>query len=135
MAAACYAHPDCVSCLIDAGADVKYAYSGDNATIIYMTVLCFSDPQTCYDFEEGHVIRTVQLLLDAGAPWNTPANGWTALQMLQDMDMSAVDGKVKQERDGIIDLLQTQSRSGYSDDDNESYCGETKNLNLTRRVQ
>ena len=142
MAAACYAHPDCVSCLIDAGADVKYAYSGDNATIIYMTVLCFSNPQTYYDFEEGHVVRTVQLLLDAGAPWNTPANGHisngrTALQMLQDMDMSAVDDKVKRERDGIIDLLQTQSRSEYSDDDSESYgtVANTKNLNLKRRVQ
>lgn len=34
MAAACYRQPDCVRLLIDAGANTKYAYSGDNATVI-----------------------------------------------------------------------------------------------------
>jgi ankyrin repeat protein len=112
MAAACYRHPDCVRRLIDAGSDVEYAYPGDNASIIYMTAYCFSKDadEGNLDFEEGSVIRTVELLLDAGAPANAPQidheTGRTksALQVLQDMLPS--DDKVRRERGGLIALLQ-----------------------------
>eukprot|EP00985_Skeletonema_marinoi_P009676 scaffold4506_cov82-Skeletonema_marinoi.AAC.1 len=112
MAAACYRHPDCVRRLIDAGSDVEYAYPGDNASIIYMTAYCFSKDadEGNLDFEEGSVIRTVELLLEAGAPANTTqidhATGRTksALQVLQ--EMTPFDDKVRRERDGLIALLQ-----------------------------
>ena len=51
MAAACYRHPDCVRRLIDAGADVEYADSVDNASVIYMTALCFSKDADKEDFD------------------------------------------------------------------------------------
>ncbi len=102
-----------------------------------MAACSFSKSKPEYDyFEEGHVICTVELLLNAGAPWNIPFNGKTALQLLQNMDMSVVDDKVESERDGIIELLQSksleleelqssESESEYdeenSDDDNGSY--------------
>ncbi len=78
MDAACYRHPDCVRRLIDAGADVAYSYpgpNGPNGTIIYMTASCFSQDADDgdLDFEEGSVIRTVGLLLEAGAPANKPS--------------------------------------------------------------
>ena len=74
MATACYRHPDCVRRFIDTGADVKYAYPGDNAIIIYMTSYCFSKDadEGDLDFEEGSVINTVELLLEAGVPANSP---------------------------------------------------------------
>ncbi|KAL7456877.1 hypothetical protein ACHAWC_008335, partial [Mediolabrus comicus] len=148
MAAAYYAHPDCVSCLIGAGADVRYGHCGYYVTIIYLAACSFSESEPG-DFEEGDVIRTIELLLDAGAPCDIPFNGKTALQLVQDMDTSVVDDKVESERDGIIDLLlsklleleelqSAESESEYdeenSDDDNSSYdeyeeSGEEENSN------
>eukprot|EP00984_Skeletonema_dohrnii_P004632 scaffold1635_cov124-Skeletonema_dohrnii-CCMP3373.AAC.6 len=117
MAAACYRHPDCVRRLIDEGADVEYAYPGDNATIIGMTAYCFSKDadEGNLDFEEGSVIRTVELLLEAGAPANTPqidhetGRTKTALQVLQ--EMLPFDDKVRRERDGLIALLHRDEES------------------------
>ncbi|KAK1740864.1 ankyrin repeat domain-containing protein, partial [Skeletonema marinoi] len=117
MAAACRRHPDCVRRLIDEGADVEYAYPGDNASIIGMTAYCFSkdDDEGNLDFEEGSVIRMVELLLEAGAPANTPqidhetGRTETALQVLQGMLPS--DDKVRRERDGLIALLQRDEES------------------------
>ena len=123
MAAACHRNPDCVRYLIDAGADIMYRYSGDNATIIYMTALCFSkdaEEEGEDFFEEGSVIRTVKLLLDAGAPGNTPSlytdsktgeyegDSRTALQLLIGMPVDT-EGKVRRERDGLIMLLQDEN--------------------------
>lgn len=119
MAASCYRNPDCVRRLIEAGADVSYKYSGDNATVIYMTVYVFWKDSEEYDhenfFEEGSVIRTVKLLLDAGAPGNTRSTsfdcvvgvGKTALQVLLGMSVGT-GGKIRRERDGLIMLLQDQ---------------------------
>jgi len=116
MAASCYRNPDCVRRLIEVGADVDYRYTGDNATIVYMTALCFSkdaEKEGEDFFEEGSVIRTVKLLLDAGASGNTPSypgeyegDSRTALQLL--IGMSVAEGKVRRERDGLIMLLQDE---------------------------
>ena len=119
MAAACHRNPDCVRRLIEVGADVDYRYSGDNATIVYMTAYCFSkDAEEEGEgedlFEEGSVIRTVKLLLDAGSPGNTPSytgeyegDSRTALQLLIGMSVDT-EGKVRRERDGLIMLLQDE---------------------------
>jgi hypothetical protein len=111
MAAACYHNPDCVRRLIEAGADVKYVYPGDNASVIYMAASGLKEVEEGnLDFEEGSVVRTVELLLEAGAPGNTPCidrvtyRTKTALQCLQ--DMLPFDGKVERERNGLIALLQ-----------------------------
>ena len=103
VAAACFRHPDCVRRLIDAGADVEYSYPGNNETIIHMTAYCFSKDaeEGVLDFEEGSVIRTVELLLEAGAPAET-----SALQLLQELQTS--DDKVRRERDGLITFLQQE---------------------------
>jgi hypothetical protein len=112
MAAACYRHPDCVRRLIDAGANVEYVYPGDNASVIYMAAYCFSkdvEEDHDLDFEEGSVVRTVELLLEAGAPGNTPcidretSRTKTALQVLQ--GMLPFNDKVERERAGLIALL------------------------------
>jgi len=112
IAAACYRHPDCVRRLIDAGADVEYAYRGINGGIIHMTAYSFSKDadEGDFHFEEGSVIRTVELLLEAGAPVDVETSrGKTALQLLQDMLPS--DDKVRRERDGLIALLQRDEES------------------------
>mmetsp|Transcript_17323 Transcript_17323/g.34589 ORF Transcript_17323/g.34589 Transcript_17323/m.34589 type:complete len:150 (-) Transcript_17323:97-546(-) len=112
MAAACRRHPDCVCRLIDAGADVEYAYRGINGGIIHMTAYSFSKnaDEGDFHFEEGSVIRTVELLLEAGAPVDVETSrGKTALQLLQDMLPS--DDKVRRERDGLIALLQRDEES------------------------
>eukprot|EP00984_Skeletonema_dohrnii_P007250 scaffold2623_cov78-Skeletonema_dohrnii-CCMP3373.AAC.1 len=63
-----------------------------------------------FHFEEGSVIRTVELLLEAGAPVDVETSrGKTALQLLQDMLPS--DDKVRRERDGLIALLQRDEES------------------------
>ena len=118
LAAACYRHPECVRRLIEAGADTKYAYSGDNATVVYMTVYCFVKDVEKNDgidfFQEGSVISTVELLLAAGAPGHVHVrqiNGSadkTALSVLKNLRSTmsvGVRGKVKRERAGLIDLL------------------------------
>ena len=104
MAAACFRHPDCVRRLIDAGADVDCAYPENNRTIIHLTAYYFWEhaEDEVLDFEEGSVIRTVRLLLEAGAPVET-----SALRLLQ--QLQPVDDKVRRERDGLITLLQQES--------------------------
>jgi len=112
MAAACYRQLDCVRRLINAGADAKYVYPGDNASVIFMLAYCFSKDikEGDFDFVEGSVVRTVELLLEAGAPGNTAcivhgtSRRKTALQVLQ--GMLAFNEKVRRERDGLIALLQ-----------------------------
>ena len=96
---------DCVRRLIDAGADVDCAYPENNRTIIHMTAYYFWEhaEDEVLDFEEGSVICTVRLLLEAGAPVET-----SALRLLQ--ELQPVDDKVRRERDGLITLLQ-QERS------------------------
>mmetsp|Transcript_24194 Transcript_24194/g.52170 ORF Transcript_24194/g.52170 Transcript_24194/m.52170 type:complete len:197 (+) Transcript_24194:181-771(+) len=117
VAAACFRHPDCVRRLIDAGADTSYAYSGDNATIIYMAVICFKKDVEGYGeeddifFDEGSLIRTVKLLLGAGAPGHTKqddgsSSSKTALQVLRGMSIGVAMEAIKRERDGLIALLQ-----------------------------
>ena len=68
-AAACYAHTECARILIAAGADVAYAYSGDNATIVYMMCLVFSHLSSVE--EPGQYAETLTLLLASGAPRDT----------------------------------------------------------------
>lgn len=77
-----------------------------------MTALCFAKDFEEYGeefYEEGSVIRVFELL-GAGAPGHTPqcdgiGKSETALGMLQGMVVGA-RGKVKEERDGLIALLQ-----------------------------
>ena len=68
-AAACYAHPECARILIAAGANVAHAYSGDNATIVYMMCLVFSNLSSVE--VQGQYVETLTLLLASGAPRDT----------------------------------------------------------------
>ena len=81
MAAACFAHPECVRALVKAGADVTYAYAGDNANCVYMLALCFTGNLTedAYSMEaslQEHSapwVRTLDLLLGYGAAPDQPS--------------------------------------------------------------
>lgn len=113
MAAACYGRVDCVKRLISAGANVNCSYVGDNATMIYMLVYVFSrEVEENGDgedvFEQGSKIRTIEVLLEAGAPCNVPNiwDGKNALDILNEMNVDGMD-RARRERDGLIAILQS----------------------------
>ena len=113
MAAACYGRVDCVKRLISAGANVNCSYVGDNATVIYMLVYCFSrEVEENGDgedvFEQGSKIRTIEVLLEAGAPSNVPniLDGKNAPDVLNEMNVDGMD-RARRERDGLIAILQS----------------------------
>jgi ankyrin repeat protein len=115
MAAACYGQFECVERLIEAGAHIHYTCSGDNSTVIYMTAYCFKSDVAemtdgAYWIEEGSRIRTVELLLNAGAPSNTPcsASNKTALQVLREMD---VHGLKRAQRERWHDCIASERQS------------------------
>jgi len=109
MASAIFAQPECTRLLISYGADVTYAFTGANASVLYMMAHCFrlGLPGVAEDFfGEGDYILAADLLIHAGAPINTRnwESGTTALDELQQMQV--IPGtKKSRERDGLISLL------------------------------
>jgi hypothetical protein len=106
IASACYSQPECARLLIQYGADVTYAYNGDNATLLYMMAYCFCDGEALY-FNEGDYILTADILINAGAPITERSDGRTALEVLQEMQVAPGTAACR-ERDGLMSLLQRQ---------------------------
>lgn len=67
IANASFAKPECTRLLIQAGGNVQYVYSGDNASVLFMLAHCFSD-RTQNMYCPGDYILAADLLVEAGAP-------------------------------------------------------------------
>jgi ankyrin repeat protein len=104
MAAACYGRPCAFEKLISAGASVNR-----NPHILDMMTSCFCEGYCSYGkeygmpgFKEGNVIRTLELLLDAGfVGIGKPVE---AIENLRKMKVGELD--ILRERDGLIALLE-----------------------------
>ena len=76
MAAACFAHPECVRTLCAAGADATYAYPGDNANCARMLAYCFrgrardkaDELEASLAVRAGPYVRALALLIAALRP-------------------------------------------------------------------
>ena len=116
MAAACFAHPECVRALVKAGADVTYAYAGDNANCVYMLALCFTGSLTeDADSMEASLqehsapwVRTLDLLLGYGAAPDQPSQNRTALSLLQETHVDEDMPRTREERANLIALLRNK---------------------------
>ena len=116
MAAACFAHPECVRALVKAGADVTYAYAGDNANSVYMLALCFTgnltkDADSVEASLQEHSapwVRTLDLLLGYGAAPDQPSENRTALSLLQETHVDEDMPRTREERASLIALLRNK---------------------------
>lgn len=105
VASACYAKAECTRLLIEHGANVNYAYSGDNASILFMLALVFQDrPVGMY--RPGDYVLTADLLVEAGAPTDmTNIEGECALDLLRSMEVEE-DSQHGRERQGLIAVIE-----------------------------
>ena len=119
MAASCCGHPESVRLLVKYGADVAYAYSGDNANCVYMMAYHLvhlyredaEELEALLEERSARFVRTLDLLLGYGAAPDQPSassdadNERTALSLLEATHIDENLPKTREEFASLIALL------------------------------